>query len=243
MIYLNIETLIGENFGMNSKTYNFSNRLINIDSSHRCPLECPKCQRQAIRKQGYKVPGRDMPWNDFIKIAKYFKKGLIFCGQISDPTFNPKLIKKLKYCKENKIKAILNTAASQRPIEWYKEAFEANKNALWIFGVDGLPKDSHKYRIHQDGPKLFEVMKMGVKMGNNIRWQYIAFNYNENNIEEARQLAKDNNIKFDVIHSGRWEEKDPYKPKNPNYYLNSKRDKFYKDYKKAMERELRNAKS
>ncbi len=240
MIYLNIETLIGENFGMNSKTYDFSNRGINIDSNQKCPLECPKCQRQAIRKQGHKVPGRDMPWEDFIKIAKFFKTGLIFCGQISDPSANPLMIDMLKYCYEHKIKIGLNTAASHKPIKWYKEAFEANSKAYWIFGVDGLPKDSHKYRIHQDGPKLFEVMKMGAKMGNNIRWQYIVFNYNENNIEEARQLAKDNGILFDVLHSGRWETKDPLKPRNPNYYLNSKRDKFYKNYKIALKQALKN---
>ena len=243
MIYQNIETLTGVNFGMNSNTYNFSKRLLHIDSTHRCPLECPKCQRQSLKKLGIKIPGRDMPWNDFIKITKFFKKGLIFCGNISDPIFHPKFIQILKYCYEHKIPSGLNTAASQKPIEWYKKAFEANPKTLWIFGVDGLPKDSYKYRIHQDGPKLFEVMKMGSKMGNNIRWQYIVFNYNENNIEEARQLAKDNGIQFDVIHSGRWEEKDPYKPKNPNYYLNSKRDKFYQDYKRAMQQKLKNAKS
>ena len=223
--------------------YDFSDRGINIDSSHRCPLECPKCQRQAILKRGHKVPGRDMPWEDFIKIAKFFKKGLIFCGQISDPSANPLMIDILKYCYEHKIPIGLNTAASHKPVKWYKKAFEANRKAHWIFGIDGLPKDSHKYRINQNGPKLFEVMKMGVKMGNNIRWQYIAFNYNENNIEEARQLAKNNDIKFDVIHSGRWETNDPYKPKNPDYYLNSKRDKFYKDYKNAIEQELKNAKN
>ena len=72
-------------------------------------------------------------------------------------------------------------------------------------------------------------MKIGVKMGLIIRWQYIVFNYNENNIEEARQLAKDNGIQFAVIYSGRWNTKDTYKPKNPNYYLNSKKDEFYKD--------------
>ena len=62
-----------------------------------------------------------------------------------------------------------------------------------------------------------------------------------------KQQNLENNIdyckKFDVIHSGRWETNDPYKPKNPDYYLNSKRDKFYKDYKNAIEQELKNAKN
>ena len=118
--------------------YDFSDRGINIDSSHRCPLECPKCQRQAILKRGHKVPGRDMPWEDLIKIAKFFKKGLIFCGQISDPSANPLMIDILKYCYEHKIPIGLNTAASHKPVKWYKKAFEANRKAHWIFGIDGL---------------------------------------------------------------------------------------------------------
>ena len=51
---------------------------------------------------------------------------------------------------------------------------EANKNAKWIFGLDGLPKDSHKYRVNQDGNKLYEMMKLGVSMGIFVSWQYIV---------------------------------------------------------------------
>ena len=218
-------------------TLYFEGRKINIESTFRCTLECPKCQRQSIRRHGFKIPGVDMPWDDFLKIAKFFKKGLIFCGQVSDPIFNPKMIEMLKYCYDNKIPIYINTAASQKPMEWYEEAFEANPKAKWVFAIDGLPKDSHKYRINQDGPKLFEVMKLCAKRGLTPRWQYIVFNYNENNIEEARQMAKNNNILFDVLYSGRWGVKDAYKPKNPNHYLNSKRDEFYKDYKIALELE------
>ena len=220
MTYLNIETLIGENFGMD-----FKERNINIDLTFRCPLECPKCMRQSIRKLGFKIPGIDMLLDDLYKITKYFK-GVIFCGQISDPIFHPNFIEILKHCANNNIPTIINTAASQKPIKWYKEAFDANPKAEWLFGIDGLPKDSHKYRINQDGPKLFEVMKLCAKKGLTARWQYIVFNYNENDIEEARQMAKDNGIIFDVIYSGRWSIRDTYKPKNPNLYLNSKRNTF-----------------
>ena len=77
--------------------YDFSNRQVNIDSSATCTLECPKCQRRGITKYGAKVPGENMPWEDFLKIAEYFKGGLTFCGQISDPIFHPKLIEMLKH--------------------------------------------------------------------------------------------------------------------------------------------------
>ena len=220
---------------METYQHDFSNRLINIDSSATCTLECPKCQRQPIRRKGFKVPGENMPWGDFLKITKFFKNGLTFCGQISDPIFHPKMIEMLKYCYDNKIPVILNTAASHKPIKWYEKAFAVNTKAKWIFGIDGLPKDSHKYRINQDGVKLFEMAKLCAKMGLPVRWQYLVFNYNENDIETCRKMAKDNNIKFDVIYSGRWDANDKYKPKNPNHYLSSKgRDKYYDKWKNSI---------
>ena len=204
---------------------NFKDRSINIDCTFRCPLECPKCLRQSIREVGFKVPGKDMPLDDFYKLTKYFKK-IQFCGQVSDPIFHPKFIEILKFCGDNNIPTEVNTAASQKSIEWYKKAFVAHPRARWLFGIDGLPKDSHKYRVNQDGEKLFEVMKLCSKMGLNPSWQYIVFRYNEDDIEKARSIAKENNIHFDLVFSGRWQTKDKYKPKNPNHYLNSKQDTF-----------------
>jgi hypothetical protein len=83
----------------------------------------------------------------------------------------------------------------------------------WIFGIDGLPKDSHVHRVNQNGEAVFEKMVEGAKLGNNILWQYIVFKYNENDIEEATQLARDNNIKFVLLESSRWlGEDDPLRP-------------------------------
>ncbi len=210
--------------------YDFSNRQINIDSSSTCTLECPKCQRQGIKREGFKVPGENMPWGDFLKIAEFFKNGLIFCGQISDPIFHPKMIEILKHCYDNNIPVILNTAASHKPVKWYEKAFSVNTKAKWMFGIDGLPKDSHKYRINQDGEKLFEMAKLCAKMGLPARWQYLVFNYNENDIETCRKMAGDNNIRFDVIYSGRFNTKDKYKPESTNKMVNSKGEK--EDYDK-----------
>lgn len=212
--------------------YNFSKRNINIDSTFRCPLECPKCQRQGLRRMGQKIPGEDMSFKSFKKLADYFKK-IILCGQISDPIFNPNLHEMLKYAYENKVTTYINTAASQRKMPWYEKAFDVNPDARWTFGVDGLPKDSHKYRINQDGEHLYEVMKMGAKKGMNIVWQYIVFRYNEDDIETCRKMAEDNDIIFDLNISGRWTAADEYKPKNPKNYLNSNRKRDHKVFKRS----------
>ena len=201
--------------------YNFSERNINIDSTFRCPLECPKCQRQGLRRMGQKIPGEDMSFKSFKKLADYFKK-IILCGQISDPIFNPNLHEMLKYAYENKVTTYINTAASQRKMPWYEKAFDVNPDARWTFGVDGLPKDSHKYRKNQDGEHLFKMACIAAKMGLSVKWQYLIFSYNENNIEEARQLAKDNNLILELQKSSRFWEGDPLKPKNKKYYIERK---------------------
>ena len=35
-------------------------------------------------------------------------------------------------------------------------------------------------------------------------WQYIVFNYNQKHVEQCKQIAKEHNIKFMKIDSGRW---------------------------------------
>ena len=94
------------------------------------------------------------------------------------------------------------------------QAFAAYPNAQWIFAIDGLPKDSHRYRINQDGEKLFEMMKESKKyLVKKPVWQYILFKYNENDIDQAFDIATEHDVEFFLIDSARFDEGDPLKPK------------------------------
>ena len=192
---------------------------INLDITHRCTLQCQRCNRAIFAARGQKVPGEDMTMENFKKVIDYFEE-VYFCGQISDPIFHPQFIEFLKLLKGRK--TVIHTAASHKKEEWYRKAFEANTDAYWTFGIDGLPKDSHKYRINQDGEHLFKMACMAAKIVDKVKWQYIVFNYNENNIEEARQMAKDNNLIFEVQKSSRFWKDDPLMPKNKEYYIERK---------------------
>ena len=198
-------------------------RSLNIDIGFRCPLECPRCQRQrGWRNFGKKVPGRDLTLDEIDKISDYYKS-INFCGQLSDPVHHPKFpeILNLLYNKGDKrlhkdsIKVEIHTAASQKSKAFYIKCFKANPLADWLFGIDGLPEESHKYRINQDGKKLFRMMLEAKKiLKKRPIWQHIIFKYNEHNIEKAKAMADKHDLTFLLVKSSRWKGDEDYlKPK------------------------------
>jgi MoaA/NifB/PqqE/SkfB family radical SAM enzyme len=185
--------------------FNRKHRNINIDITYRCPLECLRCGRQtSFRNNGLRVPGEDMSIDDFNKITDHFP-GVSFCGQYSDPIHHPKFIDMLDICREKNIETEVHVASSLKPKEFYIDAFKSNPDAKWIFGIDGLPEESHKYRIHQDGKKLYEIM---LESKNYLKvkpiWQYIIFKYNQKHVNIAMKIARENGVNFIIINSSRW---------------------------------------
>jgi len=201
----------------------FNRRAVNLDITHRCALECMRCQRTMFyTSKNIKVPGVDMSMNDFLKVIKYFKQ-LNFCGQYSDPVHHPKFIEMLEIAYKNKNNVIVHNASSTKSKEWYIQAFKANPDVRWTFGIDGLPEESEMYRKNQDGVKLFNIMLESKKYLKYLPvWQIIVFSYNENNIEKCKQMAEKEDVKIMILQSSRWKKDDPLKPKNPQYLMKSK---------------------
>ena len=87
-----------------------------------------------------------------------------------------------------------------------------------------MPNESHKYRINQDGEKLFDIMIEAKKyLTTKPKWQYIIFRYNENHIEQAKQMAVDNDIPIIIVNSSRWwSDNDIYRPTNPELSFSPK---------------------
>lgn len=183
----------------------FKRKAVNIDISNLCALECPRCQRQFnFRDHGLPVPGENIDEEDFQKVVNFFEH-IDFEGQYSDPVHHPNFIKMLKKCYAEENSVEIHNGSSVKPKKWYIEAFKANPDAYWVFSIDGLPEESHKYRINQDGDKLFNIMLESKKyLSTKPRWQYIVFSYNESNIEKARNIAQQEGIFFCLLQSARW---------------------------------------
>ena len=193
---------------------------LTIDASNKCTLLCSQCRRQSNKFLGFPSGenGRDITLSDVKKLSDYFYV-FDFCGQVSDPIFCEEFIEILEYLYQIDRYTTVHTAATakNRNREWYEKAFKANPKAHWIFGIDGLPEESHLYRVGQDGKFLFEMMKLARSMGLNPRWQYIVFKYNENDIERCAKIAEDEGITFEVNVTNRWDE--DLKPNNPRWRI------------------------
>ena len=194
--------------------YFMNRRSLNIDLSHRCSLECPRCQRQRHwRDQGMKVPGRDLTLSEIDKLSNFFND-FVFCGQLSDPIHHPQFDRILEMLRKKNISCRVHNASSFKPIDFFVKCFKIHPKARWVFGIDGLPEESNMYRINQDGEKLFKVMLEAKKyLTYTPTWQMIAFSYNEHNIEKCKKMAADHGLGFLLTESSRWVgEEDVYRP-------------------------------
>jgi hypothetical protein len=190
-------------------------KMINIETTNRCPLQCPQCTRFKLQHEkhlsSYKETkeriqrGFDLSVNDAKKMLEFFDQGVMLCGSLSDPVYWPNFFEFLDLSKNYPNKIIqIHTAASQKNIDWYKKAFEkANNNVIWIFGIDGLEDTSSIYRVGQNTKLMFEAMNLGSQMNQNIHWQYIVFTHNVHQIDTARNYAKKHNIKLEFVKSDR----------------------------------------
>ena len=198
-----------DRYGRNLKMYqsNYLKQPVNLDISHRCPLQCGACHRQTSWYAKNRHLYKDMPKEDIKKFIDSGFKFLEFCGQQSDPLAHPDILDIISLCSD--IKLIIHTATSHRKKEFYEEAFDrSGLMTSWVFGLDGLPEESHIHRINQNGVHLYKMMKLGAEMGIPVKWQYIVFNYNQDHIDQARQMAEDNGIEFALSLSGRFEKKE-----------------------------------
>jgi len=200
----------------------YNRRSINIDIGHRCSLECLRCARRHYTIKKEKVPGYDITMDEYLKVIDFFTR-INFSGQYSDPVHHPLFIDFLKLNLEKNISTQVHNASSQKPFDWYIKAFKANPKANWIFGIDGLPEESCMYRVNQDGEKLYKVMLESKKyLKNPPRWQYIVFNYNENHVEQAKEMAMRDGVEFLLLQSSRWARQDDPLMPSEKYRLSMK---------------------
>jgi len=167
-----------------------------IEISSKCTLACPRCARQEV-PNGLVNTELDL---DFFKrnftpefILTNLEK-ITFCGDDGDPIYAHDLIPVIQYIKSVKpVEIVIVTNGSHKKEAWWKELAESlDANDSIHFSIDGYNNESNNlYRVNSD----YDSIMLGIKTVREhsdckITWAAIAFKFNENQIDNMRNQAR-----------------------------------------------------
>ena len=193
------------------------NYKVNIDATHRCMLACVFCNRSFLKwgvdqiKDHQKTYG-DLTVEDAIRLGNSFKQNM-FCGNISDPIYNPQFLDILRALGTTTTESVqIHTNGSWKPNEWWHELVDICNSQKYytelVFGIDGIDDKCAIHRANQKFDESWYAMtycKENLNPKNSlVIWQFIPFKYNQHEIEQAKALAKQRKLRFLLLKSGRF---------------------------------------
>ena len=185
---------------------------LQIDHTSKCNLLCPQCARVYNGKINPEMPVGELTIDDYKKvfIPQLIKnvKVITQCGNYGDVVASSNILDCLNWLRLQGSKANFNimTNGSARNKEWWKELAQIiNGMGKVVFSIDGLSDTNAIYRVNSNFEKIIENVKTFIDSGGNARWDYLVFEHNEHQIEEAKQLAKDLGfIEFNIKKTNRF---------------------------------------
>ncbi len=118
---------------------------------------------------------------------------MFMCGNYGDPIIAKDTLDIYEYFRIQNFKMTLgmNTNGSARKTDWWKDLAKVmSKHGYVTFGLDGLIDTHHLYRKDTNFERIIENAEAFIKAGGRARWDFIVFEHNEHQIDEAADLAK-----------------------------------------------------
>jgi len=153
---------------------------------------------------------------------------VIYNGDIGDAMMHPSIddiIIEIEKKRPNVVQHIHTNGGGAWYNKFEKIAQHVNgdlsKNIFFIFSIDGLEDTNHLYRRNVQWKHIVKNAEILRKHNVHVRWRMNRFNYNEHQIDTARQMAKDWGWEFSINH-GTWGHEKVAKllhqPSNPSLY-------------------------
>ena len=187
----------------NKKSTSFNIRVIELELSSLCNAKCSACMRTILDNKGVDYIKQNIKLYD---IEKWFKDvnlndtKIKMCGVLGDPMINPELYEILFYfLYEKNVRDIeMSTNGGTRTEEFWKELGTLSKNSNKRFfihwAVDGATRNDYRENVNLN--RVWNNIRAYHSTGGHSIWQYIIFDYNEDEVDIARQMAKENKMKF-----------------------------------------------
>ena len=183
--------------------------MIDLTLSTHCQARCPECPRTG--KDGQVIPGLKLEHlsMDILRKmtnSKLFNETAIvrFSGNYGDPMMHPKVEEIIDICVSKVAYVIISTNGALRNAAWYTHLGNKYKDKLRIiFGIDGTNQEvNNMYRVDVNFDKAYENMKSFAATPADAEWQYIIFEHNYHQIDDAIKMATDINCSLFFMFDG-----------------------------------------
>ena len=211
--------------------YRYANiKEVHLEVTQRCQASCPMCDRNMNGgADNPHITNAELSLEDCKRIFKpefiAQLNTMYMCGNLGDPIVAKDTLEIFKYFREHNpnIWLSMNTNAGARDEAWWRElANTFGRMGAVIFSVDGLRDTNHIYRQGVNWDNVERSMKSFTDAGGRARWDFLIFQHNEHQVEEAENLANEWGFeKFIKKKSGRFITTD-IKPKESHQAVNRK---------------------
>ena len=171
---------------------------VHLEITQRCQASCPMCDRNENGgKENIHLTSSELSLQDCKKIfMPEFIKNLdvmYMCGNLGDPIIATDTLHVFDYFRHTNTNMWLsmNTNGGAKDTIWWKDlANVIGRKGAVIFSVDGLKDTNHLYRQNVQWQIVEQSMRSFIEAGGRARWDFIIFEHNEHQVEEARKLSE-----------------------------------------------------
>jgi len=174
-------------------------KTVHLEVTQNCQAACPMCDRNC-NGEGVN-PHINLDELSLEDCKNIFQPQFIrqldtmyMCGNLGDPIVARDTLEIFKYFREHNPSMWLsmNTNGGAKNVEWWAELANVyGRMGTVIFSVDGLSNTNHIYRQGVVWDNVERNMRAFIDAGGRARWDYLIFEHNQHQVEEAEALAKE----------------------------------------------------
>jgi MoaA/NifB/PqqE/SkfB family radical SAM enzyme len=172
-------------------------KILHLETSSVCNAACPMCHREIDKRFNKDTDAVSLSLGQIKNLFNdHFIENLetmFMCGNYGDPAAAPECIEIFQYFRHinPNIKLGMHSNGSLRNKEWWGTlgAILSHSGDYCYFSIDGLRDTNHIYRINTNFDKIMENATAFIQAGGRAHWEYLVFEHNEHQVEEAKQLS------------------------------------------------------
>lgn len=177
-------------------------KILHLEPTDACNAACPQC----LRETDTAFDKTNLHHLTVAQIKNLIDEDTIrnldkiyMCGNYGDPAAGRHTLEIYRYFRSINPNIVLgmNTNGGLRNTDWWQELAEIMyrpgdyPQEYVVFSIDGLADTNHIYRINVNWDKLMNNAKAFIAAGGRAHWEMLVFDYNEHQVDQAQQLAKD----------------------------------------------------